>query len=138
MELMSRLVSFASFESKSSYPAAAVQQQETSVPSLAQTSAEVLSPKSKRVVITSQDVKQVLRLTGSVDVDAISVVQQYRLVCSFRVKAGKSTGVSDAELVKLSDEVAFEHISQPSSHVVPANNGRQSQLAQPCCIHRNH
>ena len=46
MELMSCLVSLASSESKSSSPAASVQQQETSVPSLAQTFAEVLSPKS--------------------------------------------------------------------------------------------
>ena len=111
MELMSRLVSLASSESKSSSPAASVQQQETSVPSLAQKFAEVLSPKSKRVVITSHDVKQVPHHTGSADVDIISVIQQYRLVCSFRVKAGISTGVSDAELVKLSDDVAFEHIS---------------------------
>ena len=97
MELMSRLVSLAISESKSSSPAASVQQQETSVPSLAQTFADFLSPESKRVVITSQDVKQVPRLTGSADVDVISVIQQYRLVCRFRLKAGISTGVSDAE-----------------------------------------
>ena len=93
MELMSRLVSFDGSESKSSSPADSVQQQETSVSSLAPAFAEVLSPKSDRVVITSQDVNQVSRLTGSADVDVISDRQQYRPVCSFRVKAGISTGV---------------------------------------------
>ena len=107
MELMSRLVSLASSQSTSSSPTASVQQQETSVPSLAQAFAQVSSPKSKCAVITPQDVKEVPRLTGSAEVDVISVIQQYRLVRSFRVKAGISTGVSDVELVKLSDEVAF-------------------------------
>lgn len=102
MELMDRLVSLQS-------PAAALQQD--SVPSLARSFAEVLSSKPKRVVLTSQDVKQVPRLTGSADVDVISCLQQYRLVCSFRVKANAASSVTDAELVKLSDEVAFEHVS---------------------------
>ena len=102
MELMDRLVSKQS-------PAAVSQQD--SVPSLARSFAEVLSSKTKRVVLTSQDVKQVPRLTGSADVDVISCLQQYRLVCSFRVKASAASSVTDAELVKLSDEVAFEHVS---------------------------
>ena len=51
------------------------------------------------------------RLTGAADVDVISCLSQYRLVCSIRVKAGVSSSLSDAELVKLTDEVAFEHLS---------------------------
>ena len=51
------------------------------------------------------------RLTGAADVDVISCLSQYRLVCSFRLKAGVSSSLSDAELVKLTDEVAFEHLS---------------------------
>ena len=109
MELMSRLVRLASSESKFSSRPASVKQQETSVRSLGQIFAHVLSPKSKRVVITRRQAGSASY--RSADVDAISVIQQDRLVCSFRVKAGISTGVSDAELVKLSDEFAFENIS---------------------------
>eukprot|EP00904_Undaria_pinnatifida_P003047 jgi/Undpi1/12743/HiC_scaffold_6.g02411.m1 len=73
MELMSRLVSLASSQSTSSSPTASVQQQETSAPSLAQAFAQVSSPKSKCAVITPQDVKEVPRLTGSAEVDVISL-----------------------------------------------------------------
>ena len=51
------------------------------------------------------------RRNGSADIDVISGLQQYRLVCSFRVKVTVSSGTSESELVKLSDQAAFEHLS---------------------------
>ncbi len=109
MDLMDRLVSVSS-QSDSSVAPAAVQQNDP-VPSLAKSFAEALSSKPKRVVLSSQDVKQVPRLTGSADTDVISCLQQFRLVCSFRVKAVAPAGMSEAELITAADEVAFEHVS---------------------------
>lgn len=109
---MDKLVSLNSSKHGASSSPPATVQLEPTVPSLAQTFAQVLSTKSsKRVVMTSQDVKQLPRLNGSADIDVISCLQQYRLVCSFRVKVTVSSGTSESELVKLSDQAAFEHLS---------------------------
>eukprot|EP00903_Cladosiphon_okamuranus_P021645 g19899.t1 len=74
---------------------------------------EVLSSSKKpaRVSISAADVKQLPRLTGAADVDVLSVLSQFTLVCSFRVKAAVPTSTPAAELESLSDQAAFERVS---------------------------
>ena len=110
MSLIDKLVCLTSLKN-GVCPSASDTQNTAASPSLAHTFVEALSSKPKRVVITSQDVEQVPRLTGAADVDVISCLSQYCLVCSFRVKANTPASLSDVELIKLSDQVAFEYLS---------------------------
>ena len=69
------------------------------------------SKKPARLSISAADVKQLPRLTGAADVDVLSVLSQFRLVCSFRVKASVPVSTPLEELESLSDRAAFEHVS---------------------------
>ena len=101
MQLFDRLVSLKQSVSSS----------QSSAPSMASL-AEVLSHRApRRVSITAADVKQLPRLNGSTDVDVISALSQFRVVCSFRVKAAAPTTTTAAEIERMSDQAAFEHVS---------------------------
>lgn len=81
-----------------------------SVPELTQSLTAALSHKKKRVVLTSQDVKQLPRLTGAADIDVNSCLSQFRLIAGFKARGDLPSNASAEELESVGDSVAFEYM----------------------------